>query len=100
MDDDPVLGWVLYCSGKDSALLAVGLMELYEFAKWVVTDHVRIENEEKTLWVVTENVLSCQSYWACSPHRLVFYRYDDLHFVGLFKSLQGINQCGWYVVHC
>lgn len=45
-DNYAILGWVLHRGRQDCPLLAVSLVELDELFQGVVTDHIRVEDEE------------------------------------------------------
>ena len=80
-DDDAILGWVLHCGRKDRSLLAVSLVELNELLQGVVTDHIRVEDEEETCWVVLQDVLLGETDRSGGTHWLILDGDGNLHFV-------------------
>ena len=60
-DDDSVLGGVLNLGHDDCALPAVVQVELNELVERVLTDDIRVENEEQTLYVLVPDYLLGQA---------------------------------------
>ena len=60
-DDDSVLGGVLNLGHDDCALPAVVQVELNELVERVLTDDIRVEHEEQTLYVLVPDYLLGQA---------------------------------------
>lgn len=80
-DDDAILRWVLHGCREDCPLLAMSLVELDELLQGVVTDHIRVEDEEETCRVVIQDVLFGKTDRSGGTHGLILDGDGNLHFV-------------------
>ncbi|KAH3663754.1 hypothetical protein OGAPHI_005156 [Ogataea philodendri] len=96
VDNDTVLGWLIDLGGDDSSLSTVVSVELEQVGEWVLTDNVRVQNEDWSV-ILGQDLLS-EFERTSSAQRLLLDRKGDVNTVFLLVLLQSTNHNFWLVV--